>query len=184
MAAADMTELLQRVASGDKVAESELLPLVYAELHRIARLRLRGERPNHTLQPTALVNEAWVRLASERRIEWKNRKHFFALASKRMRCILIDYARRRNAVKRGELTEIPLDENFAVSDETCPFLLDLDIALDKLSEINARAARVVEMRFFTGLSDEEIAEVIAVSSRTVTRDWDFARAFLYDQLSR
>src|SRR5271165_321299 len=129
MAAADMTALLKRVSSGDKQAEGELLPLVYAELHRIAKLRLYGERINHTLQATELVNEAWVRLTVDCQIDWKNRAHFFAIASNRMRRILIDYARRRGAQKRGEHTAIPLDENFAISDETCPFLLDLDVAL-------------------------------------------------------
>jgi RNA polymerase sigma-70 factor, ECF subfamily len=184
MAAVDMTTLLKRVAAGDREAETELLPLVYSELHRIAELRLYGERPDHTLQATALVNEAWLRLTSARAMDWRNRAHFFALASKRMRCILIDYARRRNAIKRGEDTALPLDENFAVSDETCPFLLDLDEALTKLAAARPRAARVVELRYFTGLSEDEIAEVEHVSSRTVKRDWEFARGFLYDQLSR
>jgi RNA polymerase sigma factor (TIGR02999 family) len=178
-----MTALLKRVASGDKTAEAELLPLVYAELHLIAERRLYRERPNHTLQATALVNEAWVQLARATNMTWKDRAHFFALASKRMRCILIDYARRRNALKRGESVTLPLDETFAVSDESCPFLLDLDRALEKLDEVNARAARVVELRYFTGLTEDEIAEVEGVSSRTVKRDWEFARAFLYQQLS-
>ena len=183
MAVADMTALLKRVSSGDKQAESELLPLVYAELHRIAKLRLYAERANHTLQATELVNEAWVRLTADCRVDWKNRAHFFAIASNRMRHILIDYARRRRAQKRGEHTTIPLDESFAISDEICPFLLDLDAALDKLAQVNTRAARVVELRFFTGLTEDEIAEVEKVSTRTIKRDWDFARAFLYEQLS-
>jgi RNA polymerase sigma factor (TIGR02999 family) len=183
MAAADMTALLKRVSSGDKQAESELLPLVYTELHRIAKLRLYAERSNHTLQATELVNEAWVRLTADCRVDWKNRAHFFAIASSRMRHILIDYARRRRAQKRGEHTTIPLDESFAISDEICPFLLDLDVALDKLAHVNTRAARVVELRFFTGLTEDEIAEVEKVSTRTIRRDWDFARAFLYEQLS-
>src|SRR5215471_19040064 len=182
MAAADMTTLLKRVTAGDKQAEAELLPLVYSELHRIAQQRLYSERPNHTLQATALVNEAWVRLASDRDIDWKNRAHFFALASKRMRHILIDYARRRNATKRGDPSPMPLDQCFAVSDETCPFLLDLDIALDELAAVRSRAARVVEFRYFTGLTEDEIAEVESVSARTIKRDWEFARAFLYDRL--
>jgi RNA polymerase sigma-70 factor (ECF subfamily) len=183
MAAADMTELLKRVSSGDKDAEAALLPLVYAELHRIAKRRLYGERPNHTLQATELVNEAWVRMTADCRIDWKNRAHFFAIASNRMRRILIDYARRRRALKRGEHTTIPLDESFAISDETCPFLLDLDVALEKLAQVSSRAARIVELRFFTGLTEDEIAEVEKISTRTVKRDWDFARAFLYEQLS-
>jgi len=183
MAATDVTTLLKRVASGDTAAEAELLPLVYSELHRIAELRLYGERADHTLQATALGNEAWLRLTTDRHIDWKDRAHFFAIASKRMRFILIDYARRRNAQKRGGAVEVSLDESFAVSDETCPFLLDLDAALDKLTIVDPRAARVVELRYFTGLTEDEIAEIEKVSTRTVKRDWDFARAFLYEQLA-
>ena len=179
-----MTALLKRASGGDKEAEAELLPLVYAELHRIAEARLYGERANHTMQATELVNEAWLRLSSESHIDWKNRAHFFAIASRRMRCILIDYARRRHAQKRGEHTAVPLDENFAISDETCPFLLDLDDALEELAMVNARAARIVELRYFTGLTEDEVAEVEKISSRTVKRDWDFARAFLYERLSK
>jgi len=183
MSAGQMTLLLKRVSSGDKEAESELLPLVYAELHKIAEQRLYSERSDHTLQATELVNEAWMRLASGGPVDWQNRAHFFAIASKRMRLILIDYARRRHAQKRGPHTSIPLDENFAISDENCPFILALDEALEKLAAINARAARGVELRYFTGLKEKEIAEVEGVTTKTIGRDWDFARAFLYEQLS-
>lgn len=174
--------MLRRVASGDKDAEAELLPLVYAELHRVAEQRLYGERANHTLQATELVNEVWLRLVRGCQVDWKNRAQFFAIASKRMRCILIDFARRRHAQKRGELTDLALDDVFAISDDACPFLLELDVALEKLVAVHSRAARVVELRYFTGLTEEEIAEVLKISARTVKRDWDFARAFLYEQL--
>jgi RNA polymerase sigma-70 factor (ECF subfamily) len=184
MAAAEMTELLRRMACGDKEAEAELLPRVYRELRRIAAAYLRRERPDHTLQATALVHEAYLRLAADQGVDWKNRAHFFKLAAQLMRHILVDYARLRGADKRGGKEQrAAFDENLVVSPQQCGLILDVDRALGRLAELNPRQARVVEMRFFSGLGEEEIAEALGVSSKTVKRDWAMARAWLFGELS-
>jgi RNA polymerase sigma-70 factor (ECF subfamily) len=183
MAATEMTELLLRVSRGDKTAEADLLPRVYRELHGIARRYLAGERREHTLQATALVNEAYLRLFAEQDIEWKSRAHFFGLAAQTMRRILVDHARQRKAKKRGGGVHISLDEELTISDDQCDLITDLDEALLRLGEFAPRAARIVELRFFSGLGEKEIADILELSVRTVKRDWKMARAWLYDELS-
>ncbi len=182
MADADLTELLQRAANGDKKAEADLIPHIYRELHTLAMSYLRRERPEHTLQATALVHEAYMRLTRQD-INWQSRTHFFGFAAQTMRSILCDYARQRSAGKRGGGgTVVPLDEGLVISEEQCSMLTDLDDALLRLARMNERQARVVELRFFAGLTEEQIAEVIGVSARTVKRDWTVARAWLYGEL--
>lgn len=176
-------ELLDRFAAGEAAAADELMPHVYQELKLLARGYLRRERPGHTLQATALVHEAYLRLAVERGESWQGRAHFLALAARLMRQILTDHARRRNAAKRGWGVEIvPIQEGLHVSERNGAFLPELDEALNRLAEIDARAARVVEMRFFGGLTEEEAAEVMGVSTRTIKRLWASARAWLYGEL--
>jgi RNA polymerase sigma factor (TIGR02999 family) len=185
MPAAAMTELLQRFARGDKQAEADLLPRVYRELHLMAKLHLKGERPDHTLQATALVHEAYLKLIGKSDIDWQSRAHFFAVASQTMRRILVDYARERAAGKRGGgAARISLDEGLVVSPEQCDLVEELDGALDRLAVLSPRQAKVVELRFFGGLSEEEIAQILNLSARTVKRDWRKARAWLYGELSR
>jgi RNA polymerase sigma-70 factor (ECF subfamily) len=178
-----VTELLQRVARGDRDAEAELIPRVYRELRRIAQGYLRNERRDHTLQATALVHEAYLRLMVPGEINWENRAHFFAVAANTMRRILVDYARRRCASKRNA-ERVSLDQNLIVSHEQCAFMTELDEALDSLAILSPRQARVVELRFFGGLTEEEISSVMKISSRTVKRDWIVARAWLHCELSR
>lgn len=180
----DITALLSDLRNGDRSAEARLVPLVYAELHRIAARYARRERSGHTLQPTALVHEAYMRLVGDDR-RWTDRRHFFAVASSLMRNILVDYARSRNAAKRGGGARVELKD----SDRSQPpgrleDLLSLDEALSRLSKLDERQCRIVEMRFFGGLSEEEIAEVLGISARTVKRDWTLARAWLHNELSR
>ncbi len=185
MSASEVTDLLERVAQGDKQAEADLMPRVYRELRKIALAHLRRERPDHTLQATALVHEAYLRLSAQREVHWKNRAHFFGIAAQAMRRILADYARHRGAEKRGgNEIRVPLDEEICISDEHCTLVTALDEALERLQRLNSRQARVVELRFFSGLSEEEIAEVTGVTVRTVRRDWRMARAWLYGELSR
>ena len=184
MVAAEMTELLQRVARGDKNAEAELLPQIYRELHQIARAYLRNERPEHTLQASALVNEVYVRVFAKPDAEWKNRSHFFGMAARTMRSILVDYARGRKAVKRDGGVRILMEEGLTISPEQCDLVAALDEALERLAKIAPRAARVVELRLFSGLSEEEIADILNLSVRTVRRDWKMARAWLYEDLSQ
>lgn len=180
----DVTELLQRLARGDKQAESELLLRVYRELHSLARRHLSGERNGHTLQTTALIHEAYLRLIGRANIDWQDRSHFFAVATQTMRRILVDYARERGAAKRGDgQRAISLEENLAISPEHCDLIEDLDSALDRLARLSPRQAQVVEMRFFGGLTENEIAEALQLSVRTVKRDWRMARAWLYGELS-
>ena len=178
-----ITQLLHRAAAGDRDAEGALLQALYDELHRLARRHMRNERRQVTLQPTALVNEAYVRLMRGADASWANRVHFFAAASTAMRRILVDHARRRAAVKRGN-GAVPEELHdgagqVAHSPET---LLAIDAALAELARSAPRQARIVEMRFFAGLTEEEIAGVLDISSRTVKREWTKAKAFLYDQL--
>jgi RNA polymerase sigma factor (TIGR02999 family) len=180
-----VTELLVRWRGGDREALDSLLPIVYDELRRIARHYLQGERPSHTLQSTALVNEAYVRMVAQDFPQWQNRAHFFAVAAQLMRQILVDHARSHRASKRGgNVFKVALDEA-----EEQPLATDLDIvalddALKNLAEMDPQQSKVVELKFFAGLSIEDTAEVLGVSSSTVKRDWITARAWLYRELDR
>ncbi len=181
-----LTRLLQAWQHGDAVAANELVPLVYAELRRIAASRLRGEREGYTLQPTVLVHEAWMRLADQR-AGWQNRSHFFAIAAQAMRRIVVDRARRRTAAKRGgHAEEVPLDEVAHALASPLPDdrLLLLDAALDRLATLDVRQARVVELRYFAGLSVVDTADALDVSTTTVKREWAAARAWLFDAVQR
>ena len=180
----DVTRILHRAQSGDQEAADELWQLTYDELRRIARRHLQRERADHTLSPTALVHEAHIRLVDQSRVEWKDRNHFFAIASRMCRRVLVDHARKRVAAKRGgEAVRITLDDG-AVGGTEAPAadLLALDEALDRLGHLNERLGQVVEMRYFGGLTEEEIAHALDVTPRTVRRDWVKARGFLYDVL--
>ena len=181
----DITALLTQLQAGNRDAESKLVPLVYDELRRLAGRYMRRERFDHTLQPTALVHEAYLRLIGRRNVQWQNRSHFFGVAAQMMRRILVDHARTKKAEKRGgNEPKIPLNESFAFTDEKSADLLALDEALTRLSQRDPRQAKVVELRFFAGMSEEETAEVLDVSTRTVKRDWTSARAWLYKEISR
>jgi RNA polymerase sigma-70 factor, ECF subfamily len=180
---AEITQLLGAWSAGDQSARDRLMPLLYAELRRVAHNQLRGERPGQTLQPTALVNEVYVRLVELRRMTWQNRAHFFAMCARLMRQILIDAARARRFAKRGgDAVRVTLDEELVSADAPGPDLLALDDALRALEELDARKSRVVELRFFAGLTAEETAAVLGVSTDTVARDWKFAKTWLYREL--
>ncbi|MEZ4417658.1 MAG: sigma-70 family RNA polymerase sigma factor [Gemmatimonadota bacterium] len=175
----DVTRLLQRMSDGDVRAVDRLLPVVYDELRELARKELRRERSDHTLNATALVNEAYLRLAQLDRIDWRGRAHFFGAAAQSMRRILIDYARRRTAEKRGEGAEhVSIDSVVVAARERPADLLALDEALARLEELDPRQARVVECRFFAGMEVKETAEALGISPATVKRDWVLARAWL------
>jgi RNA polymerase sigma factor (TIGR02999 family) len=181
----EITELLLAWRNGDKEALTQLTPLVHHELHRLARAYMRKEHVGHTLQTTALVNEAYLRLIDAQGIHWQNRAHFFAVSANVMRRILVDSARaRRNQKRGGDAVQIPLDEALTIGPEHNPELVALDDALTALAELNERLSKVVEYRYFGGLSEKEIAEVLDVSLRTVTRDWNLARAWLLRELSK
>jgi RNA polymerase sigma factor (TIGR02999 family) len=180
----EVTRLLVDWREGDQTAFDRLLPLVYDELHRMAAHYMRGERPGHTLQTSALVNEVYLRLADYKQMQWQDRAHFFAVAAQAMRRILIDFARARQNLKRGGGAErVSLDEALVVTPAGGTDLLALDEALGRLDKLNPRQARMVELRYFGGLSEEELAEVLGVTTRTVRRDWSLARAWLYRELS-
>jgi RNA polymerase sigma-70 factor, ECF subfamily len=180
----DITGLLRRVSAGDRNAEEELFPRIYAELKRLAAHYLRSERPGHTLQPTALVHEAYLKLTDQSSIDWQGRNHFYALAAHTMRNVLTDYARMRSAAKRGGAPiKLPLNDELLGSDEQCDLITNLDEALGDLAAIEPRQARIVEMRFFGGLSEEEIGDLLGISSRTVKREWKKARAWLLGRLN-
>lgn len=181
----DITELLQGWSHGDADAFERVLPLVYDELHRMAARHLAGERAAISLQPTALVNELCVRLLGWDPVTWQNRSHFFGVSARMMRRVLVDIARRRRADRRGgpNAIRVPLESVDVAAGEPGADLLAVDAALDQLSRVDARKAQVVELRFFGGLSIEEIAAAIGVSPRTVHTDWAFARAWLYRTLS-
>ncbi len=175
----DVTSLLSELSGGRRQALDELMPIVYEELRQIAHLHLRGERTGHTLNTTALVHEAYVKLVDVTQIEWKGRAHFFAMASRAMRRILIDAARARKRMKRGGgVDALPLDEAVYLSNEEATDLLALDEALRRLEAIDPRQCRIIEYRFFSGLSLEETAELVDASVATVKRDWVAARAWL------
>jgi RNA polymerase sigma-70 factor, ECF subfamily len=180
-----LTELLRQVKAGDKGALDHLVPMAYSELRRLADSYLRRERSDHTLQPTALVHEAYMRLVDQEQPDYRNRAHFFGVAAQLMRQILVDHARTRNAGKRGGGGEkVPLDSVAASSDLRPDAFLDLDRALQKLEERDPRKARVIEMRFFGGLTAEETAELLEVSVETVRRDLRLGQAWLQRDLAR
>ena len=185
MAHSDLGEITRRLQSwngGEKEALNELVPVVYGELRKIAAAYLRRERPGHTLQPTALVHEAYLRLAGQV-VRCEGRTHFFAIAAHLMRQILVDYARQHRAAKRGGGNKVALDEAAAAGEAPVELdLIALDQALDKLAQLDPRQGRIVEMRFFGGLTEDEIAEVLEVSPITVKRDWRMAKTMLYAQL--
>jgi RNA polymerase sigma factor (TIGR02999 family) len=163
----------------------ELLPLVYQELRRLAAGYLRRERAGHTLQPTALVHEAYLRMVDQTQVRWQNRAHFFGVAAQMMRRILVDHARSQHAEKRGgDVQKLSLDENIDVSGDRASELVALDEALERLAEIDPQKSRVVELRFFGGLSVEETAEVLGVSAPTVKRHWRLAKAWLFGQVQK
>lgn len=180
----EITQLLAEWSNGNQTALDKLYPLVYEELRRLAHRYMRRERKDHTLQTTALINEAYLRLIDQKNVHWENRAHFFSISAQIMRRILIDYARRYQYAKRGGgAKKISLDDGAFVAKERAAELLMLDEALLSLAERDPRRSQVVELRFFGGLSNEEIASVLKVSPNTVTRDWNLARAWLYRELS-
>ncbi len=180
-----ITELLVRWRGGDREALDSLLPLVYDELRRIARHYLQGERPGHTLQSTSLVNEAYVRMVAQDFPQWQNRAHFFAVAAQLMRQILVDHARNHRASKRGgDVYKVSLDEAGDQPQATDVDIVALDDALNNLAAMDPQQSKVVELKFFAGLSIEDTAEVLGISASTVKRDWITARAWLYRELDR
>jgi len=179
----DISQLLRAWSDGDQLALGELTPIVYAELRRLAHRYMRGERPSHSLQTTALVNEAYMRLVDYKRMQWQNRAHFFAVSAQLMRRILVDHARRHNLKRGGGIQHVSLDEAIVVSADPGADLVALDDALNALARVDPRKVRVVEMRFFAGLSVEEIALVLNVSAVTVRRDWSSAKIWLYRELT-
>lgn len=179
----DVTALLSEMTEGNASAAEKLVPIVYEELKRLARRYMRRERADHTLQTTALVHEAYLRLVGQQAVRWQGRSHFFGVAAQIMRRILTDHARRNLRLKRGGTKEVlPLDEALVFSPEHSEELVKLDEALDRLAQLDARQGRVVELRFFAGLSVEEAAESLGVSPKTVKRDWSVAKAWLHAEL--
>ncbi len=180
----DVTQMLRKWSDGDTAALEELTPIIYAELHKIARRYMGRERGNHTLQTTALVNEAYVRLIDWKTAKFENRAHFFGVSAQLMRRILVDFARRRPKSKETPVYLVSIEEAMAVTGGKEPELVALDDALNELAEFDARKARIVELRFFGGLSVDETAEVIGVAPITVMREWQKAKAWLYLQLNK
>jgi RNA polymerase sigma factor (TIGR02999 family) len=179
-----ITALLLRVSVGDSAAMDQLFPLVYDQLRRMARSSLRRERPDHTLGTTGLVHEAYLRLVDQTRAGWRDRAHFYAVAALAMRRILVDYARRHRRAKRGGgQRPVSLDEGAVSLDQRAENLVALDEALTRLARLNPRLSRIVECRFFGALTEEEIAEALGVTARTVKRDWAKARGWLYQELT-
>ena len=178
-----ITELLRDWRNGDKAAREKLLPIVYDELKRLAASFFRRERLNHTLQPTALVHEAYIHLVDQSHVGWENRAHFFGAAAQLMRRILIDHARSRNAAKRGGgAIRVTLADDVAISEQRELDLIALDAALEELTALDEKQSKIVEMRFFAGLSIEETAEVLDISPATVKREWNTAKAWLYRRM--
>lgn len=180
----DITQLLIAWSAGEPAALNELLPLVNDELRKLARRYLRRESPGHTLQPTALVNEAYLRLIDQRQVQWQNRAHFLGIAAQLMRRILIDHARRHHYQKRGGgALRVSLDESAAVTDAKAAELLAVEEALEKLTALDARKGRIIELRFYGGLTEVETAEVLGISVPTVQREWRSAKAWLHRMLT-
>jgi RNA polymerase sigma-70 factor, ECF subfamily len=179
----DISALLQAWSDGDGGALETLTPIVYDELHRLASHYMRGENPGHSLQTTALVNEAYMRLVDYKRMEWQDRAHFFAVSAQLMRRILVEHARRHNLKRGGRAEHVSLEEAAMVDANPTTDLVGLDDAMNALARLDPRKAQVVEMRFFGGLSVEETAEVLKVSPVTVMRDWSTAKAWLYRELA-
>jgi len=181
----DVTSLLKLLGEGNQEAARELIPVIYQELHRLAVRHLRHERPNHTLQATALVHEAYIKLVAQRNNDWKNRAQFFAVASNLMRRILVDYARRQLREKRGKgKTKLSIDEVVLVSPDRPDRVLALDECLTQLEKLDPRQSRIVELRFFSGLTVEEVALIMDSSPTTVRREWTSAKAYLYGELKQ
>ncbi len=181
----DVTTLLDAWSAGDASALAELMDVVRHELHRIARRQFRGERPDHTLQPTAMVNEVYLKLKGQRQVDWRGRAEFFGVAAKLMRRILVDHARRHRADKRGGgVARVPVDQALGIAEELLPEVVALDDALLDLARRGPRQSRIVEMRIIVGLTLEEIAAVERISLSTVSREWKAARLFLLSQLRR
>lgn len=180
-----VTQLLIDCSNGSQDAFKQLFPLIYEELRRLAHRYMTQERPGHTLQTTAVVHEAYLRLIDQKHVQWQNRAHFFAIASQMMRRILITHAQSHAYAKRGGgALKVPLDEAAVLSQERASDLIALDEALKGLTAIDPRRSQVVELRFFGGLSNEEIAEVLNISTNTVTRDWNVAKAWLHREMSK
>jgi RNA polymerase sigma-70 factor, ECF subfamily len=181
----EVTQLLIAWSNGDQESLDRLVPMVYDELRRIARRYMEREPVGHTLQTTALVNEAYLRLIEQKEVKWQNRAHFFAISAQLMRRILVSMARARHANKRGgEARQVSLDEAMLISEERAAELVALDEALNELAALDPRRSRVVELRYFGGLSVEETAEVLKISPETVMREWKRAKAWLYTELNR
>jgi len=181
----DVTALLQAWSEGDQSALDRLVPLVYAELRRVARRRMRAERQGDLLQTTALIHEAYIRLVDAHHVRWENRAHFFAVSARLMRQILVDVVRTQGARKRGgDVVHVDLDEAALAAPERAGALVALDAALDALARVDARKSQVVELRYFGGLSEAEVAEVLGVSEKTVVRDWRMAKLWLGRELGR
>ena len=179
----EVSGLLRAWSDGDRAALDRLTPIVYDELRRLARHYMRGERPGHSLQTTALVNEAYMRLVDYKRMQWQNRSHFFAVSAQLMRRILVEHARRHNLKRGGGVQHIALEQTALVGGDRAADLVALDHAMEALAKFDPRKVQVVEMRFFGGLSVEETAEVLKVSPVTVMRDWSTAKAWLYRELA-
>jgi RNA polymerase sigma factor (TIGR02999 family) len=181
----EVTQLLNQLSGGRQEAAEQLAPLIYDQLRRLAGACMRGERPGHTLQATALVHEAYVRLVGQEHVEWQNRAHFFAVAATLMRRVLLDHARRRHAFKRGSgAHQVTLHEAILIAEDHLPDVLALDQCLTRLAAIDARQARLVELRFFAGLDVEEVAAVMGISAPTVKREWRSAKAWLHREMTK
>lgn len=179
----EITQLLTKVKNGDRLAQAALVAIAYNDLRRLGAHFIRRERPGHTLQATALVHETFLRLVQQREMNWHNRAHFFSAAAQTMRRVLVDHARAKYAKKRGGSEDkIAIDDSIMLGGTNFQEFLDLDEALERLSELDPRQGRIVELRFFGGLNEEETAEVLGISARTVKRDWNVARAWLYRAL--
>jgi len=180
---ADVTTLLNRLADGDQEAAAQLVPLIYEELRRLAAQRLQHERPGHTLQATALVHEVYLKLAGQPNARWQNRVQFFTVASQLMRRILVDYARNQQRIRRGGMQErVSLNQVVLIAPDRTDELLAVHESLSRLEKLNSRQGRIVELRYFGGLTLDETAEVLRVSPKTVMREWNFAKAWLYGEL--
>ena len=180
---AQLTQLLRAWRNGEPQALDQLMPLVLQELKKIARNFMRGQRVGHTLQTTALVNEAYVRLVDSSRVNWQDRSHFFAISAQLMRRILVDIARRKNSLKRGgERVQVSLADDVKAAPQKETDVVALDEALERLAQLNPRHSQIVELKYFGGLTEEDIAETLGISVRTVRRDWNLARAWLFREL--